>query len=41
MTEEKAKWYLETLKNVQGLHYLQEDHPHWICEEIAARIDMI
>ena len=38
---EKAKWYLDTLKNVkgvylgQGVHFLQEDHPHRIGSEIA------
>lgn len=38
--EEKAEYYLKTLKNVkgvhvgQGLHFLQEDHPHRIGREI-------
>jgi haloalkane dehalogenase len=36
VTEEKAKWYLDRLKNGkgvyvgQGRHFLQEDHPHQI-----------
>jgi haloalkane dehalogenase len=45
VTEEKAKWYLDRLKNVkgvyvgQGRHFLQEDHPHQIGNEIAGWID--
>ncbi|KAE9379859.1 putative Haloalkane dehalogenase [Stipitochalara longipes BDJ] len=40
--EEKAKWYLETLREVKGvcvgdgLHFLEEDHPHKMGTEIAA-----
>lgn len=45
VTEEKAKGYLETWKEVkgvcvgEGLHYLEEDHPHKIGTEIAAWLD--
>jgi haloalkane dehalogenase len=41
VSEEKAKWYLGRLKNTtgvfvgQGVHFLQEDHPHRIGDEIA------
>lgn len=41
VSEEKAKWYLENLKNTtgvyvgQGMHFLQEDHPNLIGTEIA------
>jgi haloalkane dehalogenase len=41
VSEEQAHWYLENLKNVkgvfvgEGIHYLQEDHPHRIGTEIA------
>jgi haloalkane dehalogenase len=47
VSEEKAKWYLETLKNVKGVfvgrgvHFLQEDHPHQIGEEIFGWIDSV
>ena len=40
ITPEKAKWYLQVLKNVDtvnlgdGLHNLQEDHPHAIGMEL-------
>ncbi|KUJ13081.1 alpha/beta-hydrolase, partial [Mollisia scopiformis] len=39
--EEQAQWYMENLKNVRGVflgkgtHYLQEDHPHRIGQEVA------
>ncbi|KAF2812621.1 putative hydrolase [Mytilinidion resinicola] len=45
--DEQAKWYVEKLKNLkavflgEGLHYLQEDHPHRIGSEIAEFIDML
>ena len=41
VSEEKAKWYLDNLKNMKGVHvgegahFLQEDHPHLIGAEIA------
>lgn len=41
VTEEKATWYLERLKNAkgvcigEGLHFLEEDHPHKLGTEIA------
>jgi haloalkane dehalogenase len=41
VSDEQAQWYVENLKNVKGLflgdgiHYLQEDHPHRIGREIA------
>jgi haloalkane dehalogenase len=45
--EEKAKEYLEKMQNIkevylgQGVHYLQEDHPHQISEEIAMWVDNV
>jgi haloalkane dehalogenase len=45
VTDEQARWYLENLKNVkgvflgEGVHYLQEDHPHRIGKEIAEFVD--
>jgi haloalkane dehalogenase len=44
VTEEKAAWYLEHLKNVKGvcvgtgLHFLEEDHPHSLGMEIESWI---
>jgi haloalkane dehalogenase len=41
VTEEKAAWYLKNLKNVkgvsvgQGLHFLEEDHPHRLGVELS------
>ena len=41
VSEAKAKWYIEHLKSTtrvflgQGVHFLQEDHPHQIGDEIA------
>ena len=40
VSPEKAEWYMGKLKNVkgvflgEGMHFLQEDHPHRIGEEI-------
>ena len=40
VSEEKAAWYLQNLKNVKGVfvghgvHFLQEDHPHRIGREV-------
>lgn len=45
--EEKAKWYVENLKNLRaiflgaGTHYLQEDHPNRIGSEIAKFISKL
>jgi len=42
VTEEKAAWYLEHLKNVKGVcvgngfHFLEEDHPHRLGREIES-----
>jgi haloalkane dehalogenase len=41
VTDEKAKWCLEAMKNIkgifvgEGLHYLEEDHPHKIGGKIT------
>lgn len=47
VTEKKAKWYLEQLKNVkgvcvgEGLHFLEEDHPKKLGTEIGKWISEI
>jgi haloalkane dehalogenase len=41
VTEAKAAWYIERLKNLkavcvgEGLHFLEEDHPYKLEDEIA------
>jgi haloalkane dehalogenase len=47
VTSEKARWYLDHLKNVKGvfvgkgMHFLQEDHPHRIGSEMSAWLEVI
>jgi haloalkane dehalogenase len=47
VSDEHAKWLVENLRNVKGVflgkgvHFLQEDHPHRIGNEVAEFIDKL